>query len=147
MSDLHIDDFYKDVALIFLRLYASFPRKTILYVEDITGGDQPDEFGLHSDRFQSCFSAMIWLGEQQYLSYQQTIKQEALDQVVLTQRGFILLSSQSDRVDDALDNSADDTVAPSLQQHSRSHIIQLRQALKSRSSTTIKNCIHYQLSQ
>ncbi|MFT5579887.1 MAG: hypothetical protein ACI9WS_002647 [Paraglaciecola psychrophila] len=147
MSDLHIDDFYKDVALIFLRLYASFPRKTILYVEDITGDDQPDEFGLHSDRFQSCFSTMIWLGEQQYLSYQQTIKQEALDQVVLTQRGFILLSSQSDRVDDALDNSADDTVAPSLQQHSRSHIIQLRQALKSRSSTTIKNCIHYQLSQ
>ena len=32
MADLHIDDFYKDVAKIFLRLYSIFPRKTTLFV-------------------------------------------------------------------------------------------------------------------
>jgi len=142
MSDLHIDDFYKDVARIFLRLYATFPRKSILYVEDIIGDDQPDEFGLHSDRFLACFSTMVWLGEQQYLRYQQAIKQEALDQVVLTQRGFMLLSSQPEYFDE----NAQDSAVPSPQDPSRSHIMQLRQALNSGSSTAIKNCVHYQLS-
>lgn len=61
MADLHIDDFYRDAALILLRLYRTFPRKTILYVDDISGPDTPDEFGLHSERFQSCFSTMSTL--------------------------------------------------------------------------------------
>ena len=59
----NIDDFYKDVAIIFLRLYATFPRKTILYVDEVCGADEPDEFGLHSERFLSGFSAMVWLAE------------------------------------------------------------------------------------
>jgi len=53
MADLHIEDFYRDVAKIFLQLYAVFPRKTILYVEDISGPDEPDEYGLHHPRFQA----------------------------------------------------------------------------------------------
>ena len=77
MSDLHIDDFYRDVETIFLRLYAVFPRKTILYVEDICGPDQPDEFGLHHPRFQAGFSAMVWLAEEGYLNFQDTIRAEA----------------------------------------------------------------------
>ena len=63
MADLHIDDFYRDSAMILLRLYTTFPRKTVLYVDDICGPDAPDEFGLHSERHQSCFSAMTWLAE------------------------------------------------------------------------------------
>ena len=63
MADIHIDDFYRDVATIFLRLYAVFPRKSTLYVEDICGPDQPDEFGLHHPRFQAGFSAMVWLAD------------------------------------------------------------------------------------
>ena len=55
MADIHIDDFYRDVAAIFLRLYALFPRKSTLFVEDISGPDQPDEFGLHHPRFEACF--------------------------------------------------------------------------------------------
>jgi hypothetical protein len=38
MADIHIDDFYRDVAKILIRLYAMFPRKTTPYVEDISGG-------------------------------------------------------------------------------------------------------------
>ena len=78
MADLHIEDFYRDVAKIFLNLYALFPRKTILYVEDICGPDQPDEFGLHNPRFQAGFSAMVWLAEHGYIHFQETIRQEAL---------------------------------------------------------------------
>ena len=77
MADLHIDDFYRDVATIFLRLYAVFPRKTILYVEDICGPDQPDEFGLHHPRFQAGFSAMVWLAEEGYLNFQDTMTSKA----------------------------------------------------------------------
>lgn len=93
MSDLHIDDFYRDAARILVALYAQFPRKTTLYVEDISGPDTPDEFGLHSPRHQACFHTMMWLGSCDYLRYDQAVRQEALDQVVLTHRGFLLLSS------------------------------------------------------
>ncbi len=93
MSDLHIDDFYRDAARILAALYAQFPRKATLYVEDICGPDTPDEFGLHSPRHQACFHTMMWLGSCDYLRYEQAVRQEALDQVVLTHRGFLLLSS------------------------------------------------------
>lgn len=93
MSDLHIDDFYRDAARILAALYAQFPRKTTLYVEDISGPDTPDEFGLHSPRHQACFHTMMWLGSCDYLRYDQAVRQEALDQVVLSHRGFLLLSS------------------------------------------------------
>ena len=91
MADLHIDDFYRDVALIMLHLYSNFPRKIILYVEDVCGPDSPDEYGLHTERFQGCFSAMVWLTEQGYIQFEDTIREEALDQTVLSQRGFLLL--------------------------------------------------------
>lgn len=93
MSDLHIDDFYRDAARILAALYSQFPRKATLYVDDISGPDTPDEFGLHSPRHQACFHTMMWLGSCDYLRYDQAVRQEALDQVVLTHRGFLLLSS------------------------------------------------------
>lgn len=93
MSDLHIDDFYRDAARILVTLYGLFPRKTTLYVEDISGPDTPDEFGLHSPRHEACFHAMMWLGNCDYLRYEQAVRQEALDQVVLTHRGFLVLST------------------------------------------------------
>lgn len=93
MSDLHIDDFYRDAAKILMALYNQFPRKMTLYVEDICGPDTPDEFGLHSTRHQACFHTMMWLGTSDYLRYEQAVRQEALDQAVLTHRGFLVLSS------------------------------------------------------
>jgi hypothetical protein len=144
MADLHIDDFYRDVATIFLRLYAVFPRKTILYVEDICGPDQPDEFGLHHPRFQAGFSAMVWLAEHGYLNFQETIREEALDQVVLSRRAFLLLSSPSEL---GLADPADlDAVAPSVAEKFRTNIAQLRSVLREGSSINLQKCVSYLLS-
>lgn len=146
MSDIHIDDFYKDVANIFLILYKSFPRKTILYVEDVCGPDEPDEFGLHSERFLSGFSAMVWMGEHGFLRYDAPIKQEALDQVVLTEKGFLLLSSRSElNLGEGEEIDSIDDLPPSVMEQSRSNIAQLRLATKSKSSIMISQCIQYLL--
>ncbi|MBB6523284.1 hypothetical protein [Pseudoteredinibacter isoporae] len=97
MGDLHIDDFYRDSARILLQLYRHFPRRELIYTEDIAGPDTPDDFGLPSDRHQACFATLLWLAENDYLSYGSTIAQEALDQAVLNQRGFNLLATLEDR--------------------------------------------------
>lgn len=144
MSDIHIDDFYRDVAKILLQLYSYFPRKSTLYVEDISGSDTPDEFGLHSDRHQACFSAMIWLAESQYLQYGDTVRQEALDQVVLTHKAFTLLSSRATFLpaDAAAAQEEQGDLPASVVESSRSNIAQLRKALKEGSSTTIRQVVH-----
>lgn len=145
MADIHIDDFYKDVALIWLRLYSQFPRKIILYVDDICGPDEPDEFGLHSERWLACFSAMIWLAEQGYLRFDQPIRQEAIDQAVLTEAGFLMLSSRS-----ALNLGEPEpeiSLPPSVIEESHSNIMQLRRVLKTGSSIMIGQCVRHLLDQ
>lgn len=92
MYDIHIEEFYRDCALVLLHLYQSFPRKGTVFVEDIAGPDDPDEFGLHSPRFEACFGAMLWLESEGYLSYEATIKQEAIDQCCLSSLGLRLLN-------------------------------------------------------
>lgn len=149
MSDLHIDDFYKDVAAILLRLYSQFPRKQILFVDDIyrnKGGkpEEPDEFGLPSPRHLSCFSAMVWLGEEMFLRYDSPIRQEALDQAVLTEKSFLLLSSRSE-LPAFVDDISDDNLPPSVMAASQSNIAQLRRALSSGSSILIGQCVQYLL--
>lgn len=93
MADIHIADFYKDAARILVQLYSQFPRPTMLFVEDIAGPDTPDEFGLHSPRHEACLSTMLWLAQSGYLRYQTLVRQEAIDQAALTQRGFTLLAT------------------------------------------------------
>lgn len=145
MADIHIDDFYRDCALVFLRLYAMFPRKGVLYVDDITGPDDPDEFGLHSERFQAGFSAISWLADQGYIQYDEAIKQEALDQAVLSRKAFMILTSRSEL--DFGGDAQEDGLPASVMEHSQSNINQLRKALKSGSSIMIKQCVHYLLKQ
>ena len=145
MADLHIEDFYKDTALIFLRLYAAFPRKLILYVDDVYGPDTPDDYGLHSDRHMGCFSTMIWLADQGYIQFDTTIRQEALDQAVLTERGFLLLSSRSEMHFGVVEE-LDESLPPSVMEASRTNVAQLRMALKEGSSIMIKQCVHTLLS-
>lgn len=149
MADLHIDDFYKDAAAILLQLYSTFPRKQILFVDDIlrslgSKGEEPDEFGLPSARYLSCFSAMVWLGEENFLRYEAPIRQEALDQVVLTERGFLLLSSRSE-TPAMLDETRGDNLPPSVMAASQTNIAQLRHALNSGSSIIIAQCVQYLL--
>ena len=90
--DLQIDDFYRDAAAGLLMLYQAFPRKITLYVEDLIGHEEPDEFGLPSKRHQSCLGALLWLAEEGYLRYESTIQQLALDQVVLTEKAFLRMT-------------------------------------------------------
>lgn len=90
--DLQIDEFYKDAAAGMLMLYQAFPRKMALYVEDLIGREEPDEFGLPSTRHQSCLSALLWLAEEGYIRFDSTIAYDALEQAVLTEKGFMRLS-------------------------------------------------------
>ena len=92
MADIHIEEFYKDLAKILLHLHSYFPRKSQIYVEDISGPDTADEYGLHSRRHQACFSTMLWLADEGYIRFEDTIRQEAIDQAVLTRNAFVRLN-------------------------------------------------------
>lgn len=132
MSDIHLDDFYRDTARILVALYNHFPRKTTLYVEDIAGPDQPDEFGLHSPRHLACFHTILWLAQTDYLTYESLIRQEAADETVLSHRGFLLLTSALPTDDTA------HVLAP-LQQLI---IHRIRHELKDGTSTTLARLMH-----
>jgi hypothetical protein len=144
MADLHIDDFYRDCAMIMLRLYSSFPRKTILYVDDICGPDTPDEFGLHSERHQSCFSAMVWLADAGYVQFSESIREEALDQAVLSQKGFLLLSTRSE-IELGIADEVEDSLPPSVMEKSMTNVTQIRRAVGEGSSIFIQQVMHYLL--
>ncbi len=143
MADLHIDDFYRDVAIILLRLHSTFPRPEVLYVEDISGPDDPDDFGLQSDCHQACFSTMTWLAQEGYIHFDTAIRQEALDQAVLSRRGFLMLNSRSEMF---LGDEANDDFPPSLMEHSRINVNQLRHSLREKSSIMLRQCVHQLLS-
>jgi hypothetical protein len=97
MLDVHIDDFFKDCAVILLHGFKFFPTKQILYVEDICGPDQMDEFGLHSPRHIAAFGAIVWLKDEGYIRYSETDRQESVDEFVLTSKAFArLLKANSD---------------------------------------------------
>lgn len=145
MSDIHIEEFFHDIGLILSRLYASFPRRTTMYVEDISGDDITDEFGMHSERHLSCFSAMVWLKDQGYIDFYSTIKQDAIDQVVLTQKSFLILSNQASISigdDPELDN-----ISPYFAQKSITNVSVLRRALKSQSAIKISKIVFHIMEQ
>lgn len=154
MSDLHIDDFCKDIARILNHLYLQFPRKTTVYVEDIAGPDEPDEFGLHSPRHMACLGALVWLCEEGYIRFESTIRQEAVDQAVLAGRAFTALSSMARRISDEECSDLGDGLPEDLQRtaangfgseipesvlrEQRTNINRLRLALRSRSSERLR---------
>lgn len=123
--DLQIDDFYRDAAAGLLMLYQAFPRKITLYVEDLIGHEEPDEFGLPSKRHQSCLSALLWLAEEDYLRFESTLQYQAIDQSVLTEKAFLRLTSS---VPEALSNN--ESLPLSLRRVHSSLAHQLRQALR-----------------
>ncbi len=127
MADIHIADFHRDSAAILATLYRSFPRKIQLFVDDIAGSAEPDEFGLPSPRHQACFATMVWLAEAGYINYLSPIRQEALDQATLSHMAFTLLSSPSQ--------------IPCTEQPGKSHIGAIRKALKSGSSDHIQAAV------
>ena len=145
MSDFHIEEFYHDTGLILSRLYATFPRRVQLYVEDISGEDTPDEFGMHTERYLNCFSAMIWLQDHGYIKYDCTVKQESIDQAVLTEKSFLLLSSQSTITID--DDREFEKLPPYAAQKAITHVAILRKALKSKSAIKIGKVVYHLMEQ
>ncbi len=134
MSDLNIDDFYKDAARAIVALYNVFPRPVPIYVEDISGPDDPDEYGVHSHRHQACFATLVWLGEEGFVRYVDTIKQEAIDQAVLTRRCFAALLKPTE-------HPLEDDLPQSVQVERQTHIYRLAQAVNEKSSITIREAL------
>ena len=93
MADLHIEDFHQDVARILVALYNRFPQPASLFVIDLIGEHEPDPFGVPAPRHSACFSAMLWLADEGFLRYTDTILHDAIDQACLTERAFTLLSA------------------------------------------------------
>lgn len=144
MADIHIDDFCRDVALTLVTLYNAFPRRHTIYVEDISGPDEPDEVGLHSTRFHACLGAMLWLADEGYIRYESLVYREGIDQAVITNKTFVILSATSDvRFDDPVDPSLPESVAYEKQML----IAQIRAALRSGSSRNITQIVRYLMSQ
>lgn len=99
MLDVHIDEFFKDCAVVLLHGFKFFPAKQILYVEDICGPDEMDEFGLHSPRHIAAFGAIVWLQEEGFIRFTDINRQESVDEFVLTSKAFTrLLHAENDRV-------------------------------------------------
>ncbi len=130
--DLQIDDFYKDAAAGLLLLYQAFPRKVGLYVEDLIGREEADEFGLPSKRHQACLGALLWLADEGYLRYESTIHYDALDQAVLSEKGFLRLSRG---VPHAVADG--DALPPSVRRVHSTLAHQLREALQQQHSERI----------
>lgn len=137
MADIHVEEFYKDTAITLVQLYGAFPRRVNLFVEDIAGPDDPDDFGLHSRRHMACFGALLWLEEEGFLRYVDTIRQEALDQAVLTQKAFVRLSAPADSSMEPAPAQPDPDLPPAVRDDLSTHIHLIRDALKSRSSDRI----------
>lgn len=92
--DLQIDHFYQDASRALLILYRVFPRKAPLYVDELIGFQELDQYGLPTPRHQSCLGTLLWLGEEGYLRHDGLLQYEAIDQAVLTEKGFLRLTTR-----------------------------------------------------
>ncbi len=138
MSGIHIDEFYADATHIITSLFSVFPRPVTIFAEDICGPDETDEYGLHSTRYQACFATMLWLGEEGYIRYVDTIRQDAVDQAVLSGRCFsILVSPAPAQTEQQIDPELEQ-LPPSVRAEHTSIIYHLQSALRSKSSTAIQ---------
>lgn len=137
MADIHIEDFYRDSAKILLKLYGHFPRRGDIYVDEISGHFELDEFGIPSARHQACFSCMRWLAEEQYLRYQDQSRQDGLGQAVLSQNAFMALARPTRTFRNDLTHLP---ASVADQQATLAH--QLRGAIKRKDNLTIKTLLH-----
>ncbi len=148
MADIHIEEFYRDSAIALVQLYGVFPRRINLFVEDIAGPDEADEFGLHSARHMACLGTLLWLAEEGLLRYVDTIRQEALDQAVLTRTAFIRLSTPAPRevvqqleLPEPRVPSSDVPLPPSILQDRTTWVHILRQSIHSGHSATLSRAM------
>lgn len=91
MLDVHIDDFYMDCAATLLMGFRAFPRLQPLFIEDISGPDTVDEFGLHSERHMAALGTVQWLQEEGFIRFSLVNRQDSVDDFVLTSKAFTRL--------------------------------------------------------
>ena len=155
MADINIENFYKHIARILSILYTAFPSKTPLYVDDVAGVDDPDEYGLHSPDYTAGFFAMLWLADEQYIRYMDTIRQDGVDQAVLTHKAFLKLTQVSEPIYQATIDQTEEanliSVPQTVDPGSSSSVIedqmlvinQLRHALRSGDSIAIAKVVRH----
>lgn len=134
MTDLNVDDFFHDAARALIILYQVFPRRKAVFVDDIIEAEEPDEFGMYSNRYLACYSSLLWLGEEGFLRFEDSINSEAIDQAVLTGRCFTLLSSPVRDMRSPITSA----LPKSVQEERRSHLFALREALREGSSANLR---------
>ena len=130
MADINIENFYQHIARILSILYAAFPSKSPLYVDDVAGVDDPDEYGLHSPHYTAGFFAMLWLADEEYIRYIDTIRQDGVDQAVLTHKAFLKLTQVAEPIYQATVNQTEESNVVSLLQSEKalSEIVQPEKA-------------------
>lgn len=155
MADINIENFYRHIAKILHILYTHFPTRAALYVDEVAGVDEPDEYGLHSPTYTAGFFAMLWLADEGFVRYADTIRQDGIDQAFLTHRAFLILTHATDEMiltpSESTESATGNVVSlqpvedmsPSLQEERRLVINQLREALRSGSSISIKKVVSY----
>lgn len=153
MADINVENFYQHIARILNILYSSFPTKTPVYVDEIAGVDNPDEYGLHSPTYTSCFFAMLWLAEEGYLRYENTIRQDGIDQACLTHKAFLKLTRVCDTIYTSPQVPSDsgkvvnispvEKLSPSIVEERHLVINQLRSALDEASSIAIGKVVSH----
>ncbi|WP_300425815.1 hypothetical protein [uncultured Thalassolituus sp.] len=94
MLDVHIDDFFKDASAILLTGIQQFPVPITLFIEDISGPDDMDEFGLHSRRHLEALGTLVWLKDEGYIRFGTPDRQESVDEFILTSKAFTRLIRQ-----------------------------------------------------
>lgn len=134
MNDVNIDDFYHDIGVILLSLYQQFPRKVSLFIDDICGPDQMDDFGLHSSRYLSAIGALMWLHDEGYIRYMDIVKQESAEECTLTQKAFVKLIKPNL-------NGTNLNEASSIEKRESTLAFQMQHALQAQSSIDLQNVI------
>ncbi len=89
--DIHMTDFYNDAGRILINRYRCFPREEPLWVDDICGPHDLDEFGQHSPRHMACLATVLWLTREGYLTYTSQDGQAGFNHCVLTEKSLALL--------------------------------------------------------
>ena len=152
MADINIENFYRHIARALNILYTSFPSKAAIYVDNVAGIDEPDEYGLHSPEYTAGFYCLLWLSEEGFIRYSDTIRQDGVDQATLTHKAFLKLTEVAEPIyaEPAIHQSEDSNIvsivhaeelSPSLLEDQKLVVNQLRRALRSGSSIAITKVI------
>lgn len=156
MADINIENFYRHIALILSILYTNFPTKAAIYVDEVAGADEPDEYGLHSPTYTAGFYALLWLEEEGYMRYADVIRQDGVDQASLTQKAFLKLTEAADPIysEPSIEAQESNNIislqpreepSPSILEERMLVINQLRTALRNGSSIAITKIVHHVL--